>query len=208
VVAGAVAVAAEPRAQDKPGRDDAVYSRDDAVYMIETRTADGRAYHSTIARGALAKSPPWDERSPNPPLPAGRAIRLADVAKDRLERRGRRWGWRLVSVELRHVEFGAPTEERRGGPEARREERWLWVVTYGASLDPERQRRIQDQDSFLSVFVLMDGTTAPIEEGNADNVVITEGGATLSTRRGPVEVPSKGRRPAAGKGTAPENPFD
>ena len=63
--------------------------------------AFGKVYHLSVTRATLAKTPAWKEDADNPPLPARKAVKLADGARAGLFQDTDEWEWHRESVELR-----------------------------------------------------------------------------------------------------------
>lgn len=102
-----------------------------------------KVYGVTVTDTTLKKSPSWKDDVDEPPLPARKAIELADEAKNALVKDTKQWAWRLESLGLRR-------RIPRSGPE-----KWYWLARYETQLlDGGLGGRPFD----LYVVVLMDGT--------------------------------------------------
>jgi hypothetical protein len=100
--------------------------------------AFGKVYWVTVTRAALEKAPVWKDDADNPPLPARKAMQLADRLKGKLVKDDRQFTWKRESVAL---EEGA-------------EGRWYWLVTYRAQFNGIQMGPAGN----LRLAVLMDGT--------------------------------------------------
>jgi hypothetical protein len=101
--------------------------------------AFGKVYQVAVTRAALDKTPVWKEDADNPPLPARKAIKLADEARARLFKDTDEWEWHRESMGLRDAGGG----------------RWYWSVRYRAYYkDIVYIIRLPE----IHLVVLMDGT--------------------------------------------------
>ena len=123
---------------------------------LELSFAFDKMYESEITPEMLAKSPSWDAKTDNPPLPAGKAIRLANALKNKLVKDSKDFKWYLASVTLEN-------SNRWSGSDAGT--KWWWSINYEASqreggdtappkLGPLNMGFINHFD----IIVLMDGT--------------------------------------------------
>ena len=95
----------------------------------------------TVTHAALEKSPSWGVDADNPPLPARKALKLADEMKDSLVKDKDGYRWALRSLSLKQMD----------------DEKWIWLVEYWlagtyAGVPPT-----------LTLAVLMDGTVVKPE---------------------------------------------
>ncbi len=111
--------------------------------------AFGKKYACRISRDRLLKSPSWVmEQSDNPPFPAGKAIRLANAAKDKLVKDSDDFKWYLMFATLECLYPPNFSED----PDVR--DKWWWEVTYEAhSRTGGEGGGVND----LVILVLMDG---------------------------------------------------
>ncbi len=106
--------------------------------------AFGKCYIFEITPEMLDKSPSWDEQADNPPLSAGKAIRLATSLKNRLVKDSKDFKWRLISATLDHT-WGSGSDAAK---------KWWWSVRFEARFRGDETGR----PNHLEVLVLMDGT--------------------------------------------------
>jgi len=114
--------------------------------------ANGKTYSSEILHERLAKTPSWKENADYPPLPPGKAIRLANTIKDKLVKDSHGCKWCLATVSLEHLYQFAPWPLPDGSDLT---DRWWWAVKYDAY---PREGGIGGGIEYLIVVVLMDGT--------------------------------------------------
>lgn len=112
--------------------------------------AFGRQYFCEISEEMLEKSPSWDERTDNPPLSAGKAIRLANAMKNKLVKDAKDFKWHLVSATLEN-DWSRDSDPGR---------KWWWSIRYEAHV---RQGGETGIPNHLVVIVLMDGTVVQPE---------------------------------------------
>ncbi len=123
------------------------FGKDGSAYTF-CSYAFGKRYTSEFAYEQLAKSPSWNMgRADSPPLPVGKAIRLANVQKERLVKDSKRYKWYLEVVSLNHLGWLAENSDLS--------EKWWWSVTYEAH---QREGGSTGPPEQLIVIVLMDGT--------------------------------------------------
>jgi hypothetical protein len=95
----------------------------------------------TIRDADIAKAPHWNADAENPPLSPRKALKLANVVKERLVKNDESYKWHLHSIQL------TPTDERQ--------EDWFWMVWYEATYLKGDSRGLSPN---LRLAVLMDGT--------------------------------------------------
>lgn len=100
--------------------------------------AFSKKYNVSVTSDALEKSPTWKEDDENPPLPARKAIRLANEMKDSLVTDSKDFKWKLQNASLQPADAG----------------KWYWLVHY----DAEFQGGSTGRPDNLRLVVLMDGT--------------------------------------------------
>jgi len=100
--------------------------------------AFGKAYVSRIPGEALVKSPRWSQGVDNPPVSAGKAIKIAQLTKERLLKDSEDFKWKLASLRLEQIGDG----------------HWYWIVCYFAEFRGN-STGIPNQ---VPIVVLMDGT--------------------------------------------------
>jgi hypothetical protein len=111
----------------------------------------GKKYSCEIPHDKLAKSPPWKQTADSPPLPAGKAIRLANAVKSRLVKDSHDFKWSLASATLEHIHSFGPWPLPDGSD---LRDRWWWAIKYEAYPRKGGTSGVPD----LIVVVLMDGT--------------------------------------------------
>jgi hypothetical protein len=117
--------------------------------------AFGKRYCFEIAPEMLAKSPSWDGNADDTPLPAGKAVRLANSLKNRLVKDSKDFKWHLVSAELEHDFLNEPDSGK-----------WWWAIRYEAHI---RQGGESGIPNHLKIIVLMDGTVIEPKITEADS---------------------------------------
>jgi hypothetical protein len=98
-----------------------------------------KTYVVEVTDKALRATPSWDADKENPPLPARKALQLANRKKDQLVKDTTDFTWALESASLI----------------ADRDGKWYWLVHYTARV---RQGGFSGIRPFLLLAVLMDGT--------------------------------------------------
>ncbi|MBI3861959.1 MAG: hypothetical protein HY290_08680 [Planctomycetia bacterium] len=101
--------------------------------------AFGKTYVTHLTSEDLAKTPEWSEDTDNPPLPARKAITLADKMRAKLVKDEKGWNWRRVSASIQFED-----DPKRA----------MWAITYEWS----DGNPLAGMPHRLRVFVLMDGT--------------------------------------------------
>lgn len=113
--------------------------RADTTQFEHASYAFSKQYIVSITSEALEKSPTWKEDDENPPLPARKAIRLANKMKDSLVKDSKDYKWKLQSASLHPSGAG----------------KWYWLVHYDAEYQGSGSTGVP---SHLRLVVLMDGT--------------------------------------------------
>jgi hypothetical protein len=108
----------------------------------------GNTVSTVIPHEKLAKSPSWKMQSDTPPLPAGKAIRLANLARAKLVKDSKRCRWVLATAA---VEWLDPW--RWAADPLMREKCW-WSVRYEYRVREGGQTGV----GYIYIVVLMDGT--------------------------------------------------
>jgi hypothetical protein len=113
--------------------------RADTTLIEHASYAFSKQYIVSITSETLEKSPTWKEDDENPPLPARKAIRLANKMKDSLVKDSKDYKWKLQSASLQPSDAG----------------KWYWLVHYDAEFQGAGSTGVPDH---LRLVVLMDGT--------------------------------------------------
>lgn len=117
--------------------------------VSEYSYAFGKRYASDIPNEKLAKSPSWNMQSDSPPLPVGKAIRLANALKEKLVKDSKDFKWHLMSATLTRLNpwLWENSLELR--------EKCWWSVRYEAHV---REGGETGEPNHLIIVVLMDGS--------------------------------------------------
>lgn len=102
--------------------------------------AFGKRYRVEVTRDALAKAPQWPADADNPPVSARKAIKLADVLRQKLVKDTKDFKWQRVSASIEFLDDG---------------EKCIWIIRYEAHF---RRGGETGQPHHLNLMVLMDGT--------------------------------------------------
>ncbi len=111
---------------------------------VHVSYASEKMYMFEITPETLAKSPSWDRNTDNPPLPARKAIRAANVLKNKLVKDSKDYKWYLVSATL-----------EQDWSESSDPGKWWWSINYEAHV---RAGGETGGINRLDIIVLMDGT--------------------------------------------------
>jgi hypothetical protein len=115
--------------------------------------AFGKKYDFQITPEMLAKSS-WDGKTDSPPLPVGKAIRLANALKNKLVKDSKDFKWHLISATLNNNWLSGSDAGTK----------WWWSINYEAHVQMGMSTGIPDH---LMVTVLMDGTVVEPKITNA-----------------------------------------
>ncbi|MBC7817857.1 MAG: hypothetical protein IAG10_13275 [Planctomycetaceae bacterium] len=104
---------------------------------------DGNRYETEITDRMLERGPKWKKSEMNPPLPARKAIALAQDYVDKNIKEDKEWKRELESIAL------VPDEDR-----------WFWMAKY---VWFPKNGNIGGGQSYLEIAILMDGTVVPLK---------------------------------------------
>lgn len=119
-----------------------------------TSYAFGKRYRFEITSEMLARSPSWNDEVDHPPVPPGKAIRLANTLKNKLVKDSKNFKWHLMSATLDNDWWSGAAPGRK----------WWWTIRYEAHVREGMSTGIPDH---LVLVVLMDGTVIEPKVSNA-----------------------------------------
>jgi hypothetical protein len=102
--------------------------------------SEGKEYVVVVTKSELEKTPAWTDEDEEPPLPAGRALKLADAMKEKLVQDPKGWKWERYDANLVENTFT---------------NRWFWAFKYHCF---PQSGALSGAAPHLDVVVLMDGT--------------------------------------------------
>lgn len=130
-------------------------------FFFLSQPLDAWAHVAEVEPEAVLRSPEWRADAESPPLPARKALELADAyvreEYDLQNAHGVELERELRGITLVPYPGGLEEGEERGPGR-----RWLWVVSYEWHLAPGENVGSTGEPLHIAVPVLMDGTVVPV----------------------------------------------